>query len=69
MGLSKTTVFAGTRDEKAVSIMRQRIDVFGLLLGGVPSLDEDTDEDNFVETVLRNARNELKKLNRGLCVS
>ncbi|MDR0480165.1 MAG: hypothetical protein LBH31_10295, partial [Burkholderiaceae bacterium] len=28
--------FGGTRDEKAVGIMGQRIDAFGLLLGSVP---------------------------------
>jgi hypothetical protein len=30
--------FGGTRDEKAVGVMNQRINAFGLLLGGVPYL-------------------------------
>jgi hypothetical protein len=63
--------FGGTRDEKAVGVMRQRINAFGLLLGGVPSLDDDADEDShqsFAEEVLRSARRELESLNRKLCV-
>lgn len=62
--------FGGTRDEKAVGVMRQRINAFGLLLGGVPSLDDD-DEDShqsFAEEVLRSARRQLASLNRRLCV-
>lgn len=62
--------FGGTRDEKAVSIMKQRIDAFGLLLGGVPSLDDDTGDSKqkFVEDVLRLTREKLKLLNIKLCV-
>jgi len=62
--------FGGTRDEKAVGIMRQRIDAFGLLLGGVPSLDDDSNdsEQSFAESVLRGARKDLESLNRRLCV-
>lgn len=61
--------FGGTRDEKAVGVMRQRINAFGLLLGGVPSLDDASDsEDTFVEAVLHSARKELASLNRRLCV-
>jgi hypothetical protein len=62
--------FGGTRDEKAVGIMRQRVNAFGLLLGGVPSLgDESVDSDqSFAEAVLRCARKDLKSLNRRLCV-
>jgi ERCC4-related helicase len=58
--------FGGTRDEKAVEIMRQRINAFGLLLGGVPPLDADTDarEQSFAEAVLRCARKDLESLNR-----
>lgn len=59
--------FGGTRDEKAVDIMRQRINAFGLLLGGVPSLDDDASGQGFAEAVLRNARQDLASLNRGLC--
>ena len=53
------------------NIMKQRINAFGLLLGGVPSLDDDDSEDNeksLVEEVLRGARNDLELLNRKLCV-
>ena len=62
--------FGGTRDEKAVGVMKQRINAFGLLLGGVPSLDDDSGdgEQSFVEEVLRSARKDLKSLNRKLCV-
>ena len=62
--------FGGTRDEKAVGVMRQRINAFGLLLGGVPSLDDDSSnsEQSFVEAVLRGARKNLESLNRKLCV-
>jgi superfamily II DNA or RNA helicase len=62
--------FGGTRDEKAVGIMRQRINAFGLLLGGVPSLDDEAgySEQSFAEAVLRGARKDLELLNRRLCV-
>jgi hypothetical protein len=62
--------FGGTRDEKAVGVMRQRIEAFGLLLGGVPSLEQETDdsEQSFAERVLRSARSELQPLNRRLRV-
>jgi hypothetical protein len=62
--------FGGTRDEKAVGIMRQRINAFGLLLGGVPSLDDDTGdrEQRFADAVLGGARKELESLNRKLGV-
>jgi Helicase conserved C-terminal domain len=62
--------FGGTRDEKAVGVMRQRINAFGLLLGGVPSLDDNAgdSEQSFAEAVLRCARRDLGSLNRKLCV-
>lgn len=62
--------FGGTRDEKAVGVMRQRINAFGLLLGGVPSLDDDSSdsEQSFAEAVIAGARKELASLNRRLCV-
>lgn len=62
--------FGGTRDEKAVGVMKRRINAFGLLLGGVPSLDDDSgdSEQSFVEQVLCSARNGLKSINRKLCV-
>ena len=62
--------FGGTRDEKAVRVMSQRINAFGLLLGGVPSLDDEVDdsEQSFADKVLASARRELLSLNRRLCV-
>jgi ERCC4-related helicase len=62
--------FGGTRDEKAVGVMKQRINAFGLLLGGVPSLDDDAgeSEQSFVEEVLRSAHKGLESLNRKLSV-
>lgn len=62
--------FGGTRDERAVEIMRQRINAFGLLLGGVPSLeDEKSDcEQRFADDVLGIASAKLKTLNRKLGV-
>ncbi len=62
--------FGGTRDEKAVGVMKQRINAFGLLLGGVPSLDDDASDStqSFAEAVLRAARKELEALNRKLRV-
>lgn len=62
--------FGGTRDEKAVGIMGQRINAFGLLLGGVPSLDDDPSESeqSFAVAVLRCAQKDLASLNRRLCV-
>jgi hypothetical protein len=63
--------FGGTRDERAVGVMKQRINAFGLLLGGVPSLDDDASESaqSFAEAVLRAARKDLASLNRRLCVT
>ena len=62
--------FGGTRDEKAVVVMRQRLSAFGLLLGGVPSLDESAEdrEDGFADAVVRGAQKGLKPLNRKLCL-
>ncbi|MFO0575641.1 MAG: SNF2-related protein [Polyangia bacterium] len=62
--------FGGTRDERAVGVMRQRINAFGLLLGGVPSLDDDSgdSEQSFADAVIRGARKDLESLNRRLCV-
>lgn len=60
--------FGGTRDEKAVDVMRQRISAFGLLLGGVPSLDDaqGVSEQNFAAAALELARRELTELNKKL---
>jgi len=62
--------FGGTRDEKAVGVMKQRINAFGLLLGGVPSLGDDSGESqhSLVEEVLDRARKGLASLNRKLSV-
>jgi len=62
--------FGGTRDERAVVIMRQRMEAFGLLLGGVPSIDEDCDDSgqSFANEVVGVARKGLKALNGKLCV-
>jgi hypothetical protein len=62
--------FGGTRDEKVVGVMKQRLNTFGLLLGGVPSLGDDSgdSEQSFVEAVLSCARSSLASLNRKLCV-
>jgi hypothetical protein len=62
--------FGGTRDERAVRIMRQRINAFGMLLGGVPPLDDESggSEQSFAETVLERARKQLESLNRKLTV-
>ncbi|MGY4573742.1 SNF2-related protein [Bradyrhizobium sp. USDA 3256] len=63
--------FGGTRDEKAVGIMRQRIQAFGLLLGGVPPLDDELSDsgESFAGKVLGRARKNLEKLNRALGVA
>lgn len=62
--------FGGTRDERAVDIMRQRIDAFGILLGGVPSLEDESgdSEQSFVQAVLGLARAKLRTLNGKLGV-
>jgi hypothetical protein len=62
--------FGGTRDEKAVAIMKQRIAAFGLLLGGVPPVNDDANDpqQDFASDVLRRAQQELQRLNRGLTV-
>lgn len=63
--------FGGTRDQRVVDVMGQRIKAFGLLLGGVPSIDRNVDEDHgqsFADKVLVDAKNELDRLNRKLCV-
>lgn len=62
--------FGGTRDEKAVGVMRQRLNAFGLLLGGVPGVDADsTDvEESFAEAVLARARKGLESINKRLRV-
>jgi hypothetical protein len=62
--------FGGTRDEKAVDVMRQRINAFGMLLGGVPFLDNGASdsEQHFAEAVLHRVRTSLESLNRKLAV-
>lgn len=60
--------FDGTRDERAVGVMRQRINAFGLLLGGVPSLQNyDVEyQQSLVEAILGKAQQDLENLNRKL---
>lgn len=60
--------FGGTRDEKAVAIMKQRINAFGLLLGGVPELSDRSDDRNPAEDVLLIAGRKLQSLNARLTV-
>jgi hypothetical protein len=50
--------------------MKQRLHAFGLLLGGVPSVSDDTreGEQSFAEAVLNSAMKDLAKLNRQLRV-
>ena len=65
-------IFGGTRDEKAVGVMRQRVNAFGLLLGGVPHMSSDGDDEvnqNFVEAVLSTSSHELQKLSRRLSIA
>ena len=61
----------GTRDEKAVEIMKRRLNAFGLLLGGVPPINDDTGdrEQRFAEAVLRCACEELSSLNGRLAMA
>lgn len=63
--------FGGTRDEKAVDVMRHRINAFGLLLGGVPALSDGVSdsEQGFAELVLRRARKHLEALSKVLALS
>ncbi len=51
----RLSCFGGTRDEKAVEVMKQRIRAFELWLGGVPPVDEEVDsiQVSFVEKVSR----------------
>lgn len=64
-------MFKGTRDEKATEIMRRRIDAFGILLGGVPTLDSDTSsaKQSFADSVLNEADSRLCSNNKKLCVT
>jgi hypothetical protein len=50
--------FDGTRDEVAADIMRRRVEAFGVLLGGVPVLDEEADDqsENLADAVLEKVR-------------
>lgn len=64
--------FLGTRDERVVAIMSQRLNAFGVLLGGAPRLREISDDDGdhcFTESVLSLCSDELGKLNRNLAVA
>lgn len=63
--------FDGTRDEVATDIMRRRVQAFGVLLGGVPVLDKDADDqsENFADAVLKKVQQRLGKLNGKLRAS
>jgi ERCC4-related helicase len=63
--------FGGTRDEKAADVMCQRIGAFGLLLGGVPSLDRDVgdSQQRFANKVMEDAKSKLENLNKNLLCS
>jgi hypothetical protein len=62
--------FRGTRDEKAVEVMKLRVGAFGLLLGGVPQLDDELGSvgQRFADTVLTKARKKLQLLSGTLAV-
>jgi hypothetical protein len=62
--------FRGTRDEKAVEVMKLRVGAFGLLLGGVPQIDDELGNggQRFADAVLAKARAKLKRLNSALAV-
>jgi len=65
-------VFRGTRDEKLVEIMRDRIQAFDLLLGGVRAVGPDDDEDSHTgrvrQDVLKRVSEELQKKPRRLAM-
>lgn len=61
--------FAGTRDERVVRIMEDRIQNFGLLLGGMPPCEESEvgyDIEERAQRVLSQARDKLSKYNARL---
>lgn len=64
--------FAGTRDARAVAVMAQRLDAFDLLLGGVPKLDVQNEDDappgatHSAEHVVHGAREQLRRANARL---
>lgn len=63
-------VFEGTRDAKAVEIMKTRLKSFDLLLGGVPDVDVDVEDPanhSLVSEILNKAKVRITSLNRKLC--
>lgn len=62
--------FGGTRDQRMVSIMKRRIDAFSMLLGGVPTFDEETIEadEQWRAEVVQLLRKKLSHLNGRLAV-
>jgi hypothetical protein len=64
-------VFDGTRDARAVEIMKTRLKSFDLLLGGVPDVDVENDDSanrSFASDVLKRAGDKLARVNRKLCL-
>lgn len=62
--------FGETRGEEEVDILRQCINAFGLLLEGVPSIDDSDSggsRQSFTEEALRSARNAHESFNTTLC--
>jgi ERCC4-related helicase len=62
--------YGGTRDERMVSITKRRIDAFSMLLGGVPTFDEETTEadERWRSEVVQLMRKKLSHLNGRLTV-
>lgn len=63
--------FAGTRDQRMVSIMKRRVDAFSMLLGGVPEFEMDVseEEEQWRAEVVALMRKKLERLNGRLAVT
>ncbi len=63
--------FPGTRDERLVAIMRKRLEAFGLLLGGAPTITnadlQGTDEQWRADTI-KKVQKQLEKSSKALAV-
>lgn len=63
--------FIGVRDEKTVTIMRQRIRTFCLLLGGAPQVNNaepENEDQRLVDQVLSRAHRALSRQNHALAL-